>query len=150
MLLPSRATRRRGVLGELHHDGTVVTAVDLSHNALPAPQSGVVLPVATPVLISTVCETVALVHEHRLALRMDAPIELRAVLRTQANGPFRFTLLVLGLGRLEVAEWARQPSAVQPAHSDLAPFADDQALIAGATELTEGLLHQFGLEIMPP
>jgi hypothetical protein len=149
MLVPSRATRRRGVLVELHHDGTVVTAVDLSHNALPAPQSEVVLPAATPALTSAVFETVALVHEHRLALRMDAPIELRAVLGTQRTGLFRFTPVVLGHSRPEVAEWARQPSAVQPAHSDLAPFADDQALTAGATELAEGLLHQFGLEIMP-
>ncbi|UXY32173.1 AlbA family DNA-binding domain-containing protein [Streptomyces sp. HUAS TT20] len=31
MLVPARATRQRGVLVELHHDGTVVTAVDLSH-----------------------------------------------------------------------------------------------------------------------
>ncbi|MCT9004636.1 ATP-binding protein [Streptomyces rhizosphaerihabitans] len=150
MFVPSRATRRRGVLAELHHDGTVVTAVDLSHSALHEPKPGVELPVATPVLISAVFETVALAHEHRLALRMDAAIELRAVLGTQADGPFRFTPVVLGFSRPEIAEWARQPSAVQPAYSDLAPFADDQALITGATELAEGLLHQFGLEIMPP
>ncbi|MEU9405149.1 ATP-binding protein [Streptomyces sp. NPDC048281] len=147
MLVPSRPTRRRGVLVELHHDGTVVAAVDLSHSALPEPQAEGTMPVATPVLTSAVFETVALVHEHQLALRMDAPIELRAALGTPRAGLFHFTPVVLGHSRPEIAEWARQPSTVQPAHSDLAPFADDQALIASATELAEGLLHQFGLEI---
>lgn len=59
MLVPARATRRRGLLVELHHDGTVVTAVDLSHLALPPSHPAVPLPVSSPVLISAVFETVA-------------------------------------------------------------------------------------------
>ncbi|MGW7045137.1 hypothetical protein ACWGDT_20975 [Streptomyces avermitilis] len=35
LLVPVRATRQRGVLLELHHDGTVVAAVDLSHKLCP-------------------------------------------------------------------------------------------------------------------
>ncbi|MFF5019544.1 helix-turn-helix domain-containing protein [Streptomyces sp. NPDC001165] len=149
MLVPARATRRRGVLVELHHDGTVVTAVDLSHNALPPSHPAVPLPVPSPVLISSVFETVALAHEHRLTLRADTPIELRAVLQTQPGTGLRFAPVVFDLGRPVVAEWARQPRTVQPAHSDLAPFADDESLIAGATDLAEGLLNQFGLDILP-
>ncbi|TLQ38954.1 AlbA family DNA-binding domain-containing protein [Streptomyces marianii] len=150
MLVPARANRWRGVLVELHHDGTVVTAVDLSHHALPPDYPAVPLPVSSPVLISAAFETIALVHEHRLALRADTPVELRAVLQTQPDPGSRFAPVILdpGLGRPEIAEWARQPRTVQPAHSDLAPFADDQALIAGATDLAEGLLHQFGLDIL--
>ncbi|MGW5442729.1 AlbA family DNA-binding domain-containing protein [Streptomyces asiaticus] len=151
MLVPARATRRRGVLVELHHDGTVVTAVDLSHQALPRKHPAVSLPVFSPVLVNAAFETVALVHEHRLTLRADSPIELRAVLQeNQPGAGFRFTPVNLDHGRPEVVEWARQPRALQPAHSDLAPFADDQALIAGATDLAEGLLHQFGLDMLPP
>jgi hypothetical protein len=137
------------VLVELHHDGTVVTAVDVSHNALPPRHPEVPLPVSSPVLISAVFETIALIDEHRLALRADSPVELRAVLQTQPGSEFRFAPVVLDHRRPEVAEWARQPRSVQPAHSDLAPFADDQALTAGATDLAEGLLHQFGLDILP-
>ncbi|MFK4799324.1 helix-turn-helix domain-containing protein [Streptomyces sp. MPA0124] len=149
MLVPARATRRRGVLVELHHDGTVVTAVDLSHNALPRSHPAVALPVSCPVLISAVFETIALVHEYRLTLRADTPIELRATLQTQSGHGHRLTPVVLDHGHPEVAEWGRQPRTVQPTHSDLAPFADDHALVASATELAEGLLHQFGLDILP-
>ncbi|ATW48243.1 AlbA family DNA-binding domain-containing protein [Streptomyces peucetius] len=149
MLVPARPTRRRHVLVELHHDGTVVTAVDVSHNALPPSHPEVPLPVSSPVLISAAFETIALVDEHRLALRADSPVELRAVLQTQPGSESRFAPVILDHGRPEIAEWGRQPRSVQPAHSDLAPFADDQALIAGATDLAEGLLHQFGLDIMP-
>ncbi|MFH8630774.1 hypothetical protein ACH4CC_13000 [Streptomyces lydicus] len=149
MLVPARATRQRGILVELHHDGTVVTAVDLSHHALPPSHPEVPLPVSSPTLLSAVFETIALADEHRFALRADTPVELRAVLRTQPRSGLRFTPVVLDHGRPEVAEWARQPRSVQPAHSDLAPFADDQALTAGATDLAEVLLHQFGLDILP-
>lgn len=149
MLIPARATRRRGVLVELHHDGTVVTAVDLSRHALPPSHPEVPLPMAAPVLISAVFETIALAHEHRLALRADIPIELRAVLETQPGTGLRFTPVVLAHGRTEVAEWARQPRTVQPAHSELSPFADDQSLITCARDLAEGLLNQFGIDITP-
>ncbi|MEV4453592.1 hypothetical protein AB0K24_51180, partial [Streptomyces mirabilis] len=36
---------------------------------------------------------------------------------------------------------------MQPAHGELAPFADDETLIAEARELAEGLLHQFGIDM---
>ncbi|MGF0168826.1 AlbA family DNA-binding domain-containing protein [Streptomyces koyangensis] len=149
MLVPARVTRQRGILVELHHDGTVVTAVDVSHHALPPSHPEVPLPVSLATLISAVFETIALADEHRLALRADSPVELRAVLQTQPGSGLRFAPVVLDHGRPEVAELARQPRSVQPAHSDLAPFAGDQALTAGATDLAEGLLHQFGLEMLP-
>ncbi|WP_329595992.1 ATP-binding protein [Streptomyces pseudovenezuelae] len=151
MLVPTRATSRRGVLVELHHDGSVATAVDLSHKA---PGDGMpgspVLPVSCPALINTVFESVALAHEHRLALRVDSPIDLRAVLTIlpEADKAVRLAPVVIELGRLAIAEWGRQPKIVQPADGELAPFIDDEALAAAATELAEGLLHQFGMNIL--
>jgi hypothetical protein len=146
LLVPARATRQRGVLLELHHDGTVVTAVDLSHNALLAGHAAVELPVTSWNLISAVFETVALAHEHRTALHADSSMDLQAVLQTHDTDA-RFTPVVLGYGRPDVAEWARQPFVMQPAHGELAPFADDETLIAEARELAEGLLHQFGIDM---
>ncbi|MFF5759980.1 ATP-binding protein [Streptomyces longwoodensis] len=151
MLVPARATHRCRILVELHHDGTVVTAVDLSHSASPYTGVGegegdVCLPVAAWVLISAAFETVSLVHEHRLALHAGTPIDLCAAL--ESGGGFRFVPVVVGHRRPEIAEWARQPRTIQPAHTELAPFSDDQALIAAATDLAEGLLHQFGMDIL--
>ncbi|MCF0090006.1 MULTISPECIES: ATP-binding protein [unclassified Streptomyces] len=150
MLVPARATHQCRILVELHHDGTVVTAVDLSHSASPytgVEEGDVHLPVAAWVLISAAFETVSLVHEHRLALHADTPIDLRAALEPGAG--FRFIPVVVSHGRPEIAEWARQPRTIQPAHTELAPFADDHALIAAASDLAEGLLHQFGMDILP-
>lgn len=148
MLVPARATSRRGVLVELHHDGSVVTAVDLSHKAPSDGMPGsIVLPVSCPALINTAFESVALAHKHRLALRADSPIDLRAVLTIvpEADKTVRLAPVVVELGRLAIAEWGRQPKKVQPADGELAPFIDDEALAAAATELAEGLLHQFGM-----
>ncbi|MEU1690009.1 ATP-binding protein [Streptomyces hirsutus] len=150
MLVPARVTSRRGILVELHHDGSVVTAVDLSHKA---PNDGMpgssTLPVSCPALINTVFESVALAHEHRLALRADSPLDLRAVLTVLpgANWSLRLAPTVIELGRLAIAEWGRQPRKVQPAEGELAPFIDDEALASAAAELTDGLLHQFGMNI---
>lgn len=146
LLVPAWSTNRRGILLELHHDGTVVTAVDLSHNALPKTRPEVVLPVISWVLTSAIFETVALAHEHRQALHSEAPMDMQVVVQTRATTS-RFTPVVLDFGRPDVAERARQPSVLQPAFGELAPFADDQALIATGRELTEGLLHQFGLDM---
>ncbi|MGW1538365.1 hypothetical protein [Streptomyces aureus] len=146
LFVPTWSDNRRGVLLEMHHDGTVVTAVDLSRNALPADRPQVELPVISWVLISAVFETVALAHEHRQVLHSEAPMDLQAVVQTRATDT-RFTPVVLDFGRPEVSERARQPSALQPTFGELPPFADDQALVATGRELTEGLLHQFGLDM---
>ncbi|MFE9812739.1 hypothetical protein [Streptomyces sp. NPDC005548] len=112
LFVPAWSSNRRGVLLELHHDGTVVTAVDLSHKALPADRPDVELPVISWVLISAVFEAVALAHEHRQALHSEAPMDVQAVVQTRATTS-RFTPVVLDFGRPDVAERARQPSVLE-------------------------------------
>jgi hypothetical protein len=41
----------------------------------------------------------------------------------------------------------RRPHRLLPASTELAPNADDETLRDGAHELTDGLLHQFGINL---
>ncbi|MFF5546689.1 AlbA family DNA-binding domain-containing protein [Streptomyces olivaceoviridis] len=150
MLVPARASGRQRVLVELHHDGSVITAVDLSHYAIPGLVESDDVAISCPALIRSVFESVALAHEYRLVLRADSPIDLRAVLTILPEADWnRLAPAVIELGgRLAIAEWARHPRKVQPADGELAPFIDDEALAAAATELAEGLLHQFGMNML--
>jgi hypothetical protein len=142
-------------LVELHHDGTVVYAVDVSRYALErnvAPKNASELPYL-PVECRTVrvgvCEAVALTHEYRLARRIDSGSDLTAVIACdpddfRATHLQRFPGLVPLLeqhGFYDVPTGARCPQSILPTGSELPQAADRTALTDCAQFLSSGLLN---------
>ncbi|MFI8930725.1 DEAD/DEAH box helicase [Streptomyces sp. NPDC053474] len=139
-LIPEYRTSRRGVMVEFHHDGSVVLCVDLS-TRLEA-DSGV--PVDAAVVRSLAREAVCAADAHRQHRAPDTTAEITAIVVT-ADEKQRLIPVDYGFGGPQPVEGTRRPLRLRPASTELPPHADDQILQESATELTEGLLHQFGL-----
>ncbi|MFG2326643.1 helix-turn-helix domain-containing protein [Streptomyces sp. NPDC048568] len=156
--LGERGGRRRLVWVELHHDGTVVLAVDVARLAIEknlTPVTASQTPYA-PVEVRTVqvavCEAVALTHESRLARRIDSGSDLTAVIVCDPKAlergglPFPgYAPLMENYSFLEVPENARAPKKILPTGSELSPGADQATLLECAQSLCDGLLSQFGI-----
>ncbi|MFJ5154942.1 helix-turn-helix domain-containing protein [Streptomyces sp. NPDC088353] len=160
-LQPFRGPHPSGrlMLVELHHDGTVVYAVDVSRavlrkNEVPHNSSQIpYVPVETKTVQIGVCEAVALTHEFRLARRIDSSSDLTAVIVCEPAAHERngspsagFAPLIENHSFLHVPSNARSPKRVLPAGSELPPAADRTALQECAQSLSSGLLNQFGVE----
>ncbi|MET8676102.1 ATP-binding protein [Streptomyces sp. NPDC004647] len=152
-MVPSRREKTRGVMLELHDDGSVVVAVELSWNLTTVFFAD--FGVDTDVLVSSVYETVALLHEYQQARGEDSPVDITAAvsadLETKGGRPDRaghaFVPFRSESGRPEVVEWARQPVQLLPVATALSPAVDDTTLRACAEELASGLLNQFGIDL---
>jgi hypothetical protein len=154
--------RGRRMLVELHHDGTVVYAVDASWYArqkdvIPTePPQGAYTPVETRVVQVAACEMVALSHEFRRVRRIDSGTDLAAVIvsgeKSPAPGlPFPgYAPVIENLGFLDVPSTARCPKKIFQVGSELPPAADRTGLGDCAQSLASGLLNQFGLESIFP
>jgi len=163
-LHPFKGANPRGrlMLVELHHDGTVVYAVDVSRyarqkDAIPTePPQGAYTPVETRVVQVGACEMVALSHEFRRMRRIDSSTDVAAALvsveRSPAPGlPFPgYAPVIENHSFLDVPSTARCPKKIFPVGSELPPAADRTALRECAQSLASGLLNQFGLESIFP
>ncbi|MER6374046.1 ATP-binding protein [Streptomyces mirabilis] len=141
-LVPDRRTSSRGVMVELHHDGTVTVSVDLSHGL----GHGDGIAVNTQVLRIVVLEAVAVADAFRQHLSPDSPVDITATVAT-ANTDHRLLPIGNGYGEFALIPDARHPRRFLPASTGLAPNADAEALRECAHELATGLLHQFGIEL---
>ncbi|MFD4563723.1 helix-turn-helix domain-containing protein [Streptomyces sp. NPDC058467] len=149
----------RLLMMELHHDGTVVYAVDLSGKVLKNGTAGLNIgrnaPVETRMVQTGVCDAVALSHEVRLARRLDCSADLVAAIvcdpdqhsvsasRTIFAG---YIPVLENHGFLDVPTNARCPVAVRPTGYELPPIAAIDDLRAAAASLASGLINQFGIE----
>ncbi|QTA31555.1 Putative DNA-binding domain protein [Streptomyces sp. CA-256286] len=161
---PFKGARPRGrlMLVELHHDGTVVYAVDVSRRARQkdiistVPPQDAYTPVETRAVQVGACEVVALSHEFRRARRIESSTDLAAVLVSVEKSPAPGLLfpgyapVVENHGFLDVPATARCPKKILPVGSELPPAADRTALRGCAQSLASGLLNQFGLESIFP
>ncbi|MCX4824881.1 ATP-binding protein [Streptomyces sp. NBC_01142] len=149
----------RLLMVELHHDGTVVYAVDVSSfvlakNAGPnTPNVAPYLPVESLVVQVGVCEAVALAHEFRMARRIDSSTDLTAVVtcnpeaHRRGSQPFAgFAPVLERNGFMDVPSGARCPTKLLPAGSELPPAPDSAALRDCAQSLSAGVLNQLGIE----
>lgn len=144
LLNPERRTRGRGVLIELHHDGTVVVCADLSWHLAAGDDTAV----DTRVLGSIARESVALADSHRLHRAPDTAVEITATVATTSTER-RLVPFDYDFGNMERVDGARHPRRLLPSSTELSPNADNETLRECAHELASGLVHQFGINRVP-
>ncbi|WP_019065421.1 AlbA family DNA-binding domain-containing protein [Streptomyces prunicolor] len=133
LLTPNRRTPTRGILVELHHDGTVIVCADLSANLAAGDHTAV----DTRVLRIVALEAVVLADIHRLHRAPDTAVEITATIATAATDR-RLTPFELDFGSMELVDGARHPKRLLPSSTELAPNADDDTLRECAHELASG------------
>ncbi|WP_404200198.1 AlbA family DNA-binding domain-containing protein [Streptomyces tauricus] len=154
---PRQRSRGRLAMVELHHDGTVVYAVDVSQGAyragaLPPDEFGKAVPVEAHIVQSGVCDAVALTRETQLARNLTSSTDLAATLVCDPDShrdAHRFAGFIAVLqihGFPEVPKDCRGPIAIRQVGYELAPLAGIEELRAAAASLASGLLNQFGVE----
>ncbi|MGY0055009.1 nSTAND1 domain-containing NTPase [Streptomyces sp. LZ34] len=142
----------RGIYAELHHDGTVLLAANLSWQALRNNQRADEL-ASLGVLVhqdylGACCRDVcALTSELARHLRLDSGLLLNAAIAagTSKNVPL-IPVVVDFPGFTDVPDHARHPHKIQPVTTTLLPADGDQALKESAQELFTDLMNQFGLD----
>ncbi len=142
-LVPERRTDLRGVVVELHHDGTATVSVDLPHGLRRSAGSSITL-LNTVVLDNAVVEAVALADAFRSFRTPESPVEVVASV-AKDNADDRLAPVRKRYDDMQVIPDTRRPLRLLPASTQLPPQADDAVLRESAHELSTGLLHQFGL-----
>ncbi|MFI7415579.1 hypothetical protein ACIBU0_43835 [Streptomyces sp. NPDC049627] len=139
----------REIITELHYDGTVLMAANLSFIR----EAGEELPGEDDVLrlserLVTACcyDFIATAQEHQRKLRLDSPLQLTASI-TSPDKPRAMTPLTSTWGDGPETEppYARKSHHLQPAHTVLSPAAADDEGRSSADELRTDLMSQFGL-----
>ncbi|MET8572674.1 hypothetical protein [Streptomyces sp. NPDC004783] len=139
----------REIITELHYDGTVVMAANLSFiregdAELPGKDDG--LRVSERLVTACCYDFVATAQEHQRKLRLDSSLQLTALIispgKPRAMAPLTSTW---GDGAETEPPYARRPHHLQPAHTVLSPAAADEEGRSSADELCTDLMSQFGL-----
>lgn len=146
----------RNSMIELHHDGTVTMASNVSwqprseEDRLSAGETGGTdspLPVSQRVIEAGCGDFVAAIQEVQRKLRLDSTQQITATIYA-SNGPGALeprTAGFFGDGRESTPAYARSPHHIQPVHTLLSPIADDEEAARVAEELSNDLMSQFGL-----
>jgi hypothetical protein len=141
----------REIYAELHHDGSVLLAANLSwhalrdrHRADELASLGLLL--HQEYLGACCLDACALVLELARRLRLDSGLQLNATLAGPAPGMPLIPVVVDSLGFTEVPGHAHRPHTIQPVTTTVLPTAADQALQESAQELFTDLMNQFGLD----
>ncbi|GAA0454054.1 ATP-binding protein [Streptomyces olivaceiscleroticus] len=138
----------REIITELHYDGTVVMAVNLSwmrgREAPPGPEDD--LPVSERLVMACCYDFVASAQELQRKLRVDSTQHLTATIispdRPRALAPLTS---YWGDGQESVPAHARRPHYIEHAHAGLSPTSADEEGRSTADELITDLMNQFGL-----
>ncbi|MEU0001858.1 ATP-binding protein [Streptomyces microflavus] len=146
LLVPDQRTSARGVMAELHHDGSTILCVEVSSDAH---QLGDRIPVDTWLLNAAITDAVGIVEAFRLSRAPDTSVDITATVAVTAADSERPALVPIGYqwGRSAVIEDCRHPARLLPASTELGPVADDEILRACVAELRSGLLNQFGVTV---
>ncbi|MEV5084731.1 hypothetical protein AB0K74_40200 [Streptomyces sp. NPDC056159] len=138
----------REVITELHYDGTVVMAANLSfiRESEEPPGQDDALPVSERLVTACCYDFIATAQEQQRKLRLDSTLQLTAAIispdKPRALAPLTSTW---GDGPEGTVPYARRPHHLQPAHTALSPAADDDEGRSGADELCTDLMSQFGV-----
>ncbi|WP_030705157.1 MULTISPECIES: helix-turn-helix domain-containing protein [unclassified Streptomyces] len=140
---------------ELHHDGTVVYAVDVSRLARRQKVDvGPKVPVEVQVVQSGVCDAIALSQEVARAQHLSSSSDLVGTIvcdkdphKPDLTGRFPGFAAVLEQHRgfLDVPKDYRCPVTIRQVQYELAPLAGTVDLQAAAQSLASGLINQFGV-----
>ncbi|MFE4910795.1 helix-turn-helix domain-containing protein [Streptomyces sp. NPDC056652] len=140
----------REIITELHYDGTVVMAANLSfirESEEPPGQDDDLL--VSERLVTACCyDFVATAQEQQRKLRLDSALQLTAVI-ISPDKPRALAPLTSQWGDLQGREstppYARRPHYIQPAHTSLSPVSAEEEGRGSADELCMDLMNQFGL-----
>ncbi|MEU3297907.1 ATP-binding protein [Streptomyces longwoodensis] len=145
----------REVHTELHHDGTVLLAANVSWNAArhlaadAIPDTGVAV---SQDFIGACCrDLTATAWELARRLRMDSALQLTATLTAVTPSPTTLmpsmvpVIPVFG-GFTDVPDHARHPRRIQPVTGTLTPLDEAEVLAQTAQELFTDVMNQFGLD----
>ncbi|MEU0952523.1 ATP-binding protein [Streptomyces niveus] len=136
----------REVITELHHDGTVVMAANVSfiRESEEPPGQDDALPVSERVVTACCYDLIATAQEQQRKLRLDSTLQLTAVI-TSLGEPRALAPLTSGWGGLDGREstpsYVRRPHHIQPAHTVLSPAAADDEGRSSADELRTDLMN---------
>jgi hypothetical protein len=145
----------REVHAELHHDGTVLLAANVSWNAArnltvdAVPDAGVAV---SQDFIGACCrDLTTTAWELARRLRVDSALQLTATLTVVTPSPTTrapaLIPVVTGFGGFtDVPNHARHPHRIQPVTATLTPLDEDEALQETAQELFTDVMNQFGLD----
>ncbi|MEV5605717.1 ATP-binding protein [Streptomyces sp. NPDC052299] len=141
---------------ELHHDGTVVYAVDVSSQAYRARVPvGLHVPVEVQVVQNGICDALALAHEAAGTRHLNSSSDVLATIvcdsdshRTGPTSRFPGFIAVLEQhrGAFDVPKAGRCPVVVRQTPYELAPRAGIADLRAAVQSLASGIINQFGIE----
>ncbi|MFI2764754.1 helix-turn-helix domain-containing protein [Streptomyces echinatus] len=145
----------REVHAELHHDGTVLLAANVSWRAArnlaadDLPDAGVAV---SQDFIGACCRdlcTIAWELAHRL--RVDSALQLTATLAAVTSSPTTPAPALVPVttdsaGFTDVPDHARRPRRIQPVTATLTPLDEAEALQETAQELFTDVMNQFGLD----
>ncbi|ATW46663.1 hypothetical protein [Streptomyces peucetius] len=141
----------REIYAELHHDGTVVLAVNLSWHARSRQDAS---EVTTPGILvhqdylGACCRDLCtLTSELARQLRLDSGLLLYAAVTADTSKTVPLIPVVVDpFGFTDIPDYARHPHTIQPVTATLLPVDSDQALKDSAQELFTDLMNQFGLD----
>ncbi|MET7312788.1 ATP-binding protein [Streptomyces sp. NPDC005571] len=145
----------RNSMIELHHEGTVTMATNVSWRPSSeeerpsfSEEAGITgaLPVSQRVLEAGCGDFVAATQELQRKLRLDSTQQIIATIYA-SNGPGALEprTAVFGDGRESTPPYARKPHHIEPVHTLMSPIADDEEAMRVAEELSNDLMSQFGL-----
>jgi hypothetical protein len=145
----------REVHAELHHDGTVLLAANVSWNAArhlsvdAIPDAGVAV---SQDFIGACCrDLTTIAWELARRLRVDSALQLTATLTVVTPSPATpasaMVPVITGFGGFtDVPGHARHPRRIQPVTATLTPLDEAEALQETAQELFTDVMNQFGLD----
>ncbi|RMB83724.1 helix-turn-helix domain-containing protein [Streptomyces shenzhenensis] len=141
----------REIYAELHHDGTVVLAANLSWQAMKNSFHADDVPFGLLVhqsFLGACCRDVCvLTSQLARHLRLDSGLLLHATVTVCASKNVSLVPVVMDHpGFPSVPDDAWHPHAVQPVTTGLLPADGDEALKENAQELFTDLMNQFGLD----
>ncbi|AIR96037.1 hypothetical protein [Streptomyces glaucescens] len=145
----------REVHAELHHDGTVLLAANVSWNAArnlatdDIPDAGIAV---SQDFIGACCrDLTTTAWELARRLRIDSALQLTttltAVTPSSTTPPPALVPVVTGFGGFtDAPNHARHPRRIQPVTAVLTPLDEAEALAETAQELFTDVMNQFGLD----
>ncbi|MGW2790684.1 AlbA family DNA-binding domain-containing protein [Streptomyces sp. NPDC001251] len=140
----------REVLAELHDDGTVVLALNVSWKATQEEYAGGDgLPVRQDTVRSACHDLLSITSELGKLLRVDSAHHITATLRTPGVPPSPMIPVVSQFNGAftDVPSYATRPRRIQPATTLLPPAGTDESNSRAVQELFTDLTNQFGLSV---
>ncbi|MFJ9891605.1 helix-turn-helix domain-containing protein [Streptomyces sp. NPDC091287] len=143
----------RNSMIELHHDGTVTLATNVSWRPYAEEQRSLAeegvneaLPVSQRVVAAACGDFVTIVQELQRKLRLDSTQQITATIyASDGPGALEARTADFGGGREVAPPCTRRPHHIQPVHTLLPPIADNEETARVSEELSNDLMSQFGL-----